>query len=135
MSKSLNEVNIIGHVGQDPAYKKLDSGTSVCNFSIATTEMYKDKQGALKEKTEWHRISCFNKIADVIGEFVKKGSRLYVKGKLSNKKWVDSQTNQEKITTEIIVNELIFLDSKKEQEKKQVVQPSNDYSQYDDIPF
>lgn len=109
MSKSLNKVQVIGNVGKDPEIRYMPSGGAVVNFSLATSEFWKDKvTGEKKEKTEWHKIVFFNKQADIIGEHVKKGNKLYIEGKLSTRKWQNKE-GQDQYTTEIVGNEFIFL--------------------------
>lgn len=101
---SLNEATILGNVGKDPEIKSMQNGGKVANFSIATSERWKDKQsGEQKERTEWHRIAVFNEhIVSVVERFVKKGSKVLVKGQLQTRKWTD-QSGAEKYTTEIVL--------------------------------
>lgn len=97
----LNHVQIIGHLGRDPETRSFPSGDQVCNFSIATTERWKDKQtGEQKESTEWHRISTFGKLAEICAQYLTKGSLVYVSGKITTRKWTDKD-GQEKFSTEI----------------------------------
>lgn len=97
---SVNKVILIGNLGRDPEVRFLPSGEAVANFSIATTEKWKDKSGELKEQTEWHRISFFGRQAEICGEYLKKGSAVYVEGRLQTRKWTDKDGN-ERYTTEI----------------------------------
>jgi single-strand DNA-binding protein len=104
MSGSLNKVILIGNLGNDPEIRNTNDGREIANFSLATGESWKDKvTGDKKEKTEWHRIVCFNEgLVKVIKEYVKKGTKLYIEGQLQTRKWLDS-TNQEKYTTEVVL--------------------------------
>jgi single-strand DNA-binding protein len=97
---SVNKVILIGNLGRDPEVRFLPSGEAVANFSIATTEKWKDKSGELKEQTEWHRISFFGRQAEICGEYLRKGSSVYVEGRLQTRKWTDKDGN-ERYTTEI----------------------------------
>lgn len=99
----INKVIIIGNLGQDPEVKFMPSGEAVANISIATSESWKDKQtGEQKEKTEWHRVVMFGKLAEITGEYLKKGSKVYIEGKLQTRKW-QNQQGQDQYTTEIVV--------------------------------
>jgi single-strand DNA-binding protein len=108
----INKVIIIGNLGNDPETRYLPSGGAVTNISIATSEKWKDKNtGQEQEKTEWHRIIFFNKIAEVAGKYLKKGSKVYIEGSLRTNKWQDKDGN-DRYTTEIIAKELQMLDGK-----------------------
>lgn len=114
MSKGINRVTIIGNLGQDPETKALPSGSYVTNISVATTEEWKDKQTGQKEsRTEWHRIVFFNRLAEIAGKYLKKGSKIYIEGKLQTRKWQD-QSGQDRYTTEIIANEMQMLGGRAE---------------------
>lgn len=104
MSGSLNKVILIGNLGNDPEIRNTNDGREIANFSLATSESWKDKvTGEKKEKTEWHRIICFNEgLVKIIKEYVKKGTKLYIEGQLQTRKWLDN-TNQEKYTTEVVL--------------------------------
>ncbi|WP_348944250.1 single-stranded DNA-binding protein [Chitinibacter sp. FCG-7] len=107
---SLNKVLLIGNLGKDPESRFLPSGGAVCNFSIATTESWKDKNtGAKQEKTEWHNITMYGRLAEIAGEYLKKGSQVYIEGKLQTRKWQDKQTGADRYTTEIIADEMKML--------------------------
>ena len=97
---SVNKVILIGNLGRDPEVRYLPSGDAVANFSIATTEKWKDKSGEQQEQTEWHRISFFGRQAEICGEYLKKGSSVYVEGRLQTRKWTDKE-GKERTTTEI----------------------------------
>lgn len=103
-SRGVNKVIILGTLGQDPEVKYMPSGGAVCNLSLATSEQWNDKAtGEKKEQTEWHRVVIFGKLAEVAGEYLRKGSQVYVEGKLRNRKWTD-QSGVEKYTTEIVLH-------------------------------
>ncbi len=105
----LNQVQIIGRVGKDPEVRYLPSGEAVANFSVATTEKWKDKQsGELREETEWHRISTFGRLAEIVGQYVKKGGLVYVSGKIKTRKYTDKD-GSEKYATDIRANEMKML--------------------------
>lgn len=104
MSRGINKVILVGNVGQDPEVRYLPNGGAVANVSIATSESWMDKNsGQRQEKTEWHRVVFFGKLADVVSQYVKKGSKLYVEGKLQTRKWQD-QSGQDRYTTEIVID-------------------------------
>jgi len=109
MGKGINKVTIVGNLGNDPEVKQLPSGGAVTNISVATSESWKDKQtGQQQERTEWHRIVFFNRLAEIAGEYLKKGSQVYVEGSLRTRKWQD-QSGQDRYTTEIVGNEMQML--------------------------
>ena len=114
---SVNKVILIGNLGRDPEVRYLPSGDAVANFSMATTEKWKDKSGEMQEQTEWHRISFFGRQAEICGEYLKKGSSVYVEGRLQTRKWTD-QTGNDRYTTEIVLQrfrgELVLLDARGE---------------------
>jgi len=97
---SVNKVILIGNLGRDPEMRYLPSGDAVANFSIATTEKWKDKAGEMQEQTEWHRIAFFGRQAEICGEYLRKGSSVYIEGRLQTRKWTDKDNN-ERTTTEI----------------------------------
>lgn len=105
---SLNEAQVIGYLGGDPDVRYTQNNTCVANFSVATTEKYKDQRGNPQEDTQWHRIVAFGKIAEVIREYVKKGSRIYAKGKLQTEEWTDRE-GIKRYTTKIIMRDLVML--------------------------
>jgi single-strand DNA-binding protein len=147
MSGSLNKVILIGNLGNDPEIRNTNDGREIANFSLATSESWKDKvTGEKKEKTEWHRIVCFNEgLVKIIKEYVKKGTKLYIEGQLQTRKWLDN-TNQEKYTTEVVLQgynaNLILLGTGNNSmdQSKQSTTPSNnpvfENDELDDnIPF
>lgn len=105
---SVNKVILIGNLGRDPEIKYTASGDAVANMAIATTENWKDKSGEKKEKTEWHRVVAFRKLAELAGEYLKKGRPVYIEGKLATREWTDKQ-NVKHYTTEIVADEIKFL--------------------------
>lgn len=107
----VNKVILVGRLGQDPEVKTLNGGNIVATLSLATSESWKDKDGKAQEKTEWHRCVAWNKTAQLIQQYVKKGQQVYVEGKLATRSWEDAQ-GQKKYTTEINVNQIQFLGSK-----------------------
>lgn len=112
MARGINKVILVGNVGTDPEMRYLPNGNPVANISIATSESWKDKQtGEKQERTEWHRVVFFNRLAEIIGEYVKKGSKLYIEGALRTRKWQDKD-NVDRYTTEIIGSEMQMLDSR-----------------------
>ena len=108
---SVNKVILIGNLGKDPETRYLPSGDAVANFSIATTETFKDKSGAKQEHTEWHRISFFGRQAEVAGEYLKKGSPVYIEGRIRTRKWQDKE-GQDRYTTEIVGDRMQLLGSR-----------------------
>lgn len=111
-SKGVNKAIIVGNLGDDPSTKYLPSGGAVTNISVATSESWKDKNtGQQQERTEWHRIVFFNRLAEIAGEYLKKGSKVYIEGKLQTRKWQD-QSGNDRFTTEIVGNEMQMLDSR-----------------------
>ena len=114
MSRGVNKVILIGNVGQDPELKYMPNGNAVVNISVATSESWKDKNtGQQQEKTEWHKIVAFSRLAEVIGEYLHKGSKVYIEGSLRTNKWQD-QSGQDRYSTEIIANNMQMLDGKQE---------------------
>lgn len=112
MARGINKVILIGNVGVEPEVRYLPNGNAVTTLSLATSETWKDKQtGDKQERTEWHRVVCFNRLGEIAGEYVKKGSKLYVEGSLRTRKWQDPQ-GQDRYTTEIIANDIQMLDGK-----------------------
>lgn len=104
MARGVNKVILVGNLGQDPEVRYMPNGNGVANISIATTDSWKDKNtGQMQERTEWHRVVLFGKLAEVAGEYLRKGSQVYIEGRLQTRKWTD-QSGQEKYTTEIVVD-------------------------------
>jgi single-strand DNA-binding protein len=107
-SKGVNKVILVGNLGNDPEVKYMPNGNAVANLSLATSESWKDQQGQMQERTEWHRLTAYRKLAEIMGEYLKKGSQIYVEGKLQTRKWQDQQ-GQDRYTTEIIVDQMQML--------------------------
>ncbi len=112
MAKGVNKVILIGNVGKDPDVRYMPNGNAVANVTLATSESWKDKgSGETQERTEWHRVVFFRRLAEIVGEYVKKGSKIYVEGKLQTRKWQD-QGGQDRYTTEIVADQMQMLDSR-----------------------
>lgn len=109
---SLNKAIIIGHLGKDPESRFMSDGSAVCNFSVATAESWKDKaSGEKKEATEWHRVSAFGKLAEICGQYLKKGALVYLEGKITTRKWKDKEGN-DRYSTEIRADQMKMLGGK-----------------------
>lgn len=143
MSRSLNKVQLIGNVGRDPEIRFTKDGSPIANMSIATSDTWKDKQGQKQEKTEWHRIVVFGKLAEIIQKYVNKGDKLFIEGKLQTKKWTD-KNGQDRYTTEIVLDgfggQLIMLGSQgrggqQPQQNDQSPPQQDTQVSGDDIPF
>ncbi len=109
MARSVNKVILVGNTGKDPEIKFLPSGQAVANFGLATSETYKDKSGTQQEKTEWHNVTAYGKVAEIIRDYVKKGNKLYVEGRLTTRSWDDKETNKKVYRTEVVVDQLVLL--------------------------
>lgn len=114
MPKSVNKVILIGNLGKDPEVKYTPQGTPVAKFSLATNERYKDKAGEWQDRTEWHNIVLFQRLAEIAGEYLKKGRSVYIEGRLQTSSWEDKNTHEKKYRTEIIANDLVLLGGKGE---------------------
>lgn len=114
MAKSVNKVILLGNVGKDPEIKATGSGIAVATFSIATSERFKDKSGNWQDRTEWHNLVAYQRTAEIVRDYVKKGSKLYVEGRLQTSSWDDKTTGQKRYKTEIIVSDLSLLSGKGE---------------------
>ena len=144
MSKGINKVIIVGNLGNDPEQKAMPNGNAVTNITVATSESWKDKNtGQKQERTEWHRIVFFNRLAEIAGQYLTKGAKVYIEGRLRTRKWQDSNGN-DRYTTEIVASEMQMLDSKQsssqqssnnapQQQAPQQQEANTDYD--DDIPF
>ncbi|MEJ1334766.1 MAG: single-stranded DNA-binding protein [Candidatus Sedimenticola sp. (ex Thyasira tokunagai)] len=111
-SRGVNKVILIGNLGQDPEVRYMPNGNAVANVTLATSETWKDKNtGENQEKTEWHRVVFFRRLAEVVGEYLKKGSKVYVEGRLQTRKW-QGQDGQDRYTTEIVADQMQMLDSR-----------------------
>ena len=111
-TRGINKVILVGNLGNEPEHRVLPAGGGVTNISIATSESWKDKNtGQMQERTEWHRVVFFNRLAEIAAEYLRKGSKVYVEGALRTRKWQD-QSGQDRYTTEIVANEMQMLDSR-----------------------
>jgi len=141
MTKGVNKVILVGHLGQDPEVKYMPSGSAVANVSIATTESWKDKtSGEKKDKTEWHRVVFYARLAEIVGQYLRKGAQVYVEGRLQTRKWQD-KNGQDRYTTEIIASEMQMMGGKgggsgsTEESSTAPAEPARDEGFDDDIPF
>ena len=136
MSKGVNKAILIGNLARDPEVRYTASGTAVANFPVATNETWKDRNGERQEKAEFHRIVAWSRLAEVCGEYLRKGSKVYVEGRLQTRKWQD-QNGQERYTTEVVANEMQMLDSRgggeQQQPPQQEAQAPTGFDE--DIPF
>jgi single-strand DNA-binding protein len=152
MAKSVNKVFLLGNVGKDPEIRTTGGGTAVANFSLATSDRFQDQQGNWQDRTEWHNLVAFKRLAEIVRDYVKKGTKLFIEGKIQTRSWDDKETGAKKYRTEIIVNELSLLSGREEGggSSRSPSAPSNmdqrqpaandEYSQAaeisdDDIPF
>ena len=150
MARGINKVILVGHLGRDPEVRYSPSGAAIANVTIATSEGWKDKQtGEQKERTEWHRVVFFSRLAEIAGEYLRKGSQVYVEGRLQTRKWQD-QNGQDRYTTEIVANEMQMLggrgggsggqssstDNQFDQSPQPIQAAPKDFDDFDDdIPF
>lgn len=141
MSRGVNKVILIGNLGADPESKTMPSGTAVANLRLATADSYKDKQsGEWVERTEWHRVSLFGRLAEVAQEYLRKGSKIYIEGSIRTRKWQDKE-GKDRYYTEIVGSELLMLDGRQERAeqpprqdvKPERANPPDDFQ--DDVPF
>lgn len=147
--RGVNKVLLVGNLGQDPEVKYMPNGNAVANITVATSESWKDQQGQQQERTEWHRVVMFKRLAEVAGEYLRKGSQVYLEGKLQTRKWQDQQ-GQDRYTTEIIADQMQMLGGKSDSgqqpaQRQQSQQPAKRPQQQgqqqpkvdfdDDIPF
>jgi single-strand DNA-binding protein len=148
MSRGVNKVILLGNLGKDPEVRYFPNGDAVCNVTVATSESWTDKaSGEKKEKTEWHKVTFTKKLAEVVGQYLKKGSKVYVEGKLQTRKWTDKE-GKDQYTTEIVAFDMQMLDGKSQGEARPAAstsarpaqQPAQSASEEppfedDDIPF
>jgi single-strand DNA-binding protein len=141
--KSLNRVTLLGNVGKDPEVKYTPQGTPVAKFSLATNERFKDKSGEWQDRTEWHNVVLWQRLAEIAGEYVKKGNQVYIEGRLQTRSWDDKSSGQKKYMTEIVANELILIGGRgvpdsegptDPQASKTAITPQNPVTD-EDIPF
>jgi single-strand DNA-binding protein len=107
--KSVNKVILIGNLGKDPEIKYTPQGTAVAKLTIATNERYKDKEGNWQDRTEWHNVVLWQRLAEIAGEYLKKGGKVYIEGRLQTRSWDDKQNGQKKYMTEVVGNDLVLL--------------------------
>jgi len=145
MARGVNKVILIGNLGKDPEVRYSPSGVAVANLTLATSESWKDKQsGENVERTEWHRVVMFSRLGEIAGEYLRKGSKIYVEGRLQTRKWQD-KSGQDRYTTEIVADSMQMLDSKggnqnfdpaASEKSNDVAQPAEAADNFDDdIPF
>jgi single-strand DNA-binding protein len=144
MAKGINKVIIIGNLGGDVEQRAMPNGSAVANFTVATTETWKDKQtGDKQERTEWHSVAVFGKLAEICGQFLVKGSKVYIEGSLRTRDWMDEKSNTKKYKTEIVAKDMQMLDSRGQQSNlnSEPAPPANNQAAPeqgnfdDDIPF
>ena len=136
MSKGINKAIIVGRCGKDPEVKYLPSGQAVASLSVATSESWKDKDGQKQEKTEWHKVVAFGKLAEIIGQYVKKGGMVYIEGKMQTRSW--EKDGQKHYSTEIVASELQMLDSRGSESgpvQRAEPAPAAQTDDFDSIPF
>lgn len=147
MAKGVNKAIIVGHLGQDVELRNTANGAAIANLSVATKETWKGKDGQKQEATEWHRIVLFGKLAEIAGQYLKKGSLAYFEGRIQTRKWQDQQGN-DRYSTEIVANQLQMLGGKSDHDNTDHRQSAQDYREqsqgegkppiddgFDDIPF
>jgi single-strand DNA-binding protein len=131
MAKSVNKVILVGNLGKDPDVKYTPSGVPVAKFSLATNERYKDKAGEWQERTEWHSIVAWQRLAEIVGEYVKKGSKVYIEGRLQTSSWEDKQSGEKKYRTEIVAQDLVLLGGRGEGGESQASRGASASSAFD----
>jgi single-strand DNA-binding protein len=145
MAKSLNKVMLIGNLGKDPELRYTPSGVAVATFTIATNESWKDQDGNLQERTEWHTIVAWRKLAEICAEWLKKGKKIYIEGRIQTRSFDDKNTGAKRYVTEIVADNMIMLDSRGAQESaappvqfddvQQQPSTGSGASKEDDLPF
>ncbi|HYQ87699.1 MAG: hypothetical protein AUI33_11940 [Ignavibacteria bacterium 13_1_40CM_2_61_4] len=134
--KSLNKATLIGNLGKDPEVSYTASGVAVAKFSVATNERWKDAEGNVQERTEWHNIVAWRKLAEICGQYLKKGSKVYLEGKLQTRSWDDKNTGVKRYSTEIIADDMIMLDGKPSgTNDSHPVAEEQSAPEKDDLPF
>ena len=132
MPKSINKVILVGNVGADPEVKYTPSGTPVGKFSLATNKRFKNKSGEWQDRTEWHNIVAWQRLAEIVGEYVSKGSKVYIEGKLQTSSWENRQSGEKKYRTEIVARDLVLLGSRENGNSKQEHVTSGEQREPDD---
>jgi single-strand DNA-binding protein len=144
MAKSLNKAMLIGNLGKDPELRYTPSGVAVATFSVATNESWKDQDGNLQERTEWHNIVAWRKLAEICGEYLKKGKKVFIEGRIQTRSYDDKNTGAKKYITEIVADNLIMLDGRGNAPEGQshppsasadIVEPGTGGAKDDDLPF
>lgn len=142
MAKSLNRAMLIGNLGRDPELRYTPAGVAVASFTIATNESWKDQDGNLQERTEWHNIVAWRKLAEICGEYLKKGKKIYVEGKIQTRSYDDKNTGAKRYITEIVADNIIMLDGRGGTSSEggggftpQAEQPESGGAKDDDLPF
>jgi len=138
MAKSLNKVMLIGNLGKDPELRYTTSGVAVATFTLATNESWRDQDGNTQERTEWHNIVAWRKLAEICGEWLKKGKKIYIEGRIQTRSYDDKNTGTKRYVTEIVADNMIMLDSKGASEPAPVgssEQTSQPAAVADDLPF
>lgn len=126
MAKSVNKVILVGNVGQDPEVKYTASGVPVAKVSLATNERFKDKNDAWHDRTEWHSVVAWQRLAEIVGEYVRKGSKLYIEGKVQTSSWEDGQSGERKYRTEIVARDIVLLGAPDNREEARSEAPSEE---------
>jgi single-strand DNA-binding protein len=141
MAKSVNKVILVGNVGQDPEVKYTAGGVLVAKLSLATNERFKDRNNAWQDRTEWHTVVAWQRLAEIVGEYVRKASKLYIEGKLQTSSWEDKQSGERKYRTEIVARDIVLLGSRDNGQEGKGEMPSGQSSPEpapavaDDVPF
>jgi len=143
MGRSLNKVMLIGNLGKDPELRYTTSGVAVATFSLATSESWKDQDGNMQERTEWHNIVAWRKLAEICGEWLKKGKKVYIEGRIQTRSYDDKNTGAKKYVTEVVADNMIMLDSKDSTQSQSARQPaavsteepSTPVAREEDLPF
>lgn len=144
MPKSINKVILVGKVGKDPEVKYSPSGTPIAKFSLATNERFKDRSGEWQERVEWHSIVAWQRLAEIVGEFVTTGAKVYIEGKLQTSSWEDRQSGQTRHRTEIVARDLVLLGSRgngtaepqeSHRDSTRHENPAENAEDLEDIPF
>jgi single-strand DNA-binding protein len=134
MAKSVNKVFLLGNVGKDPEIRSSGNGVMVANFTLATSDRFQDAQGNWQDRTEWHNLVAFKRTAEVVRDYVKKGSKLYVEGKIQTRSWDDKESGAKRYRTEIIVNDLSLLSGREEGSSSGGYSRSSGSSNFDQRP-
>ena len=134
MAKSVNKVILLGNVGKDPEIRSTGGGTMVANFTLATSDRFQDAQGNWQDRTEWHNLVAFKRTAEIVRDYVKKGSKLYIEGKIQTRSWDDKETGAKRYRTEILVNDLSLLSGRDESGASRPANSSGSTASFDQRP-